>query len=136
MSDKKKLLVVDDEDDFRELVVMCFQRTGLYEISEARDGAEALDQVARQKPDLMLLDLTMPVKDGFEVASELTTKMGTDAPKILIVTGRNILEEDVAILLAGAVGIVRKPVQMDKLIENAAKAIEGAALDADWSQIQ
>lgn len=133
---RKKILVADDEDDFRELMFLYLKRQEHYELFEARDGGEALKTAMERSPDLILLDLMMPVLDGFQVASELTSRLGTAAPKILIVTGRNLVEEDAAILLSGATGIMRKPVKMEQLLKNVERALDGDPLDADWSAIQ
>jgi CheY-like chemotaxis protein len=133
---KTRILVADDEDDFRELMFLYLNRKPEYELSEASDGGEALEKAVNDSPDLILLDLMMPVMDGFQVASELTAKLGTAAPKILIITGRNLVEEDAAILLSGATGIMRKPVKMDQLLKNVERALNGDPLDADWSAIQ
>ncbi len=133
---RKKILLADDEDDFRELMTLYLRRVDRYELFEARDGGEALEKAIAESPDLILLDLMMPVLDGFQVASELTARLGVSAPKILIVTGRNLVEEDAAILLSGAIGIMRKPVKMEQLLKNVERALAGDPLDADWSAIQ
>ena len=133
---RKKILLADDEDDFRELMTLYLMRVDRYELFEARDGGEALEKAIAESPDLILLDLMMPVLDGFQVASELTARLGVSAPKILIVTGRNLVEEDAAILLSGATGIMRKPVKMEQLLKNVERALAGDPLDADWSAIQ
>jgi len=135
MSDKKLILVADDDDDFRELIALCLRQKNTYEILEACDGREALETAVDQSPDLILLDLMMPVMDGFQVASELTAKLGIAAPKILIITGRNLVEEDVAILLSGATGIMRKPLQTDALLLNVEAVLNGN-LGSDWDAIQ
>ena len=82
-----------------------------------------MEGVYAEKPDLLLLDLMMPVKDGFEVASELTAKLGTDAPKIIVITGRNLLEEEVALLLAGVAGSMHKPIKLDELAALVSKVL-------------
>jgi len=133
---RKKIPLADDEDDFRELMTLYLMRVDRYELFEARDGGEALEKAIAESPDLILLDLMMPVLDGFQVASELTARLGVSAPKILIVTGRNLVEEDAAILLSGAIGIMRKPVKMEQLLKNVERALAGDPLDADWSAIQ
>ena len=114
MGDKKRILVADDDEDFRMLLYMYLKRKG-YEVLTAEDGGQALDIALKEPLDLLLLDLMMPVKDGFQVASELTARMGVSAPRILVITGRNLLEEDVALLLAGVAGAMHKPIKMEEL---------------------
>lgn len=133
MSKKQRLLVADDDDDFRELLYLYLKSKG-YDVITARDGGEALEKALSEPLDMILLDLMMPVMDGFQVASEVTAKMGDKAPKILVVTGRNLIEEDVAILLGGAVGIMRKPIKMDELEKNVLFILDGA--DSPISLIQ
>jgi len=135
VGDKKRILVADDEDDFRELICL-FLKSKKYEVLEACDGGEALSKALSERPDVLILDLMMPVMDGFQVASELTAKMGAEAPKILVVTGRNLVEEDVAILLGGALGIMRKPVKMEDLAANVARILEFKPGDSPLSLIE
>lgn len=135
MSGRPKILVADDEDDFRELLCL-YLKSKKYDILQAADGAQALEISLAQKPDVLLLDLTMPVLDGFQVASELSAKMGAQAPKILVVTGRNLVEEDVAVLLGGALGIMRKPVKMDDLAANVASILRYRPGDSPLSLIK
>jgi len=65
-----KILVVDDEVDNVRVLEPCLLRRG-YEVVKARNGAEALQQVEREQPDLILLDVMMPIMDGFEVCKIL-----------------------------------------------------------------
>lgn len=135
MSEKKKLLVADDDDQFRELLYLFLRKKG-YAVRTAADGGEALEMAYADKPDLLLLDLMMPVKDGFQVASELTAKLGTDAPKILVITGRNLLEEDVALLLAGVAGSMHKPIKLDDLEVLVAKTLAESPGESPFDAIQ
>lgn len=68
----KKILVVDDEPDVLKIVTFRLKKEG-YEVITARDGQEALDLVNRERPDLVLLDLRLPVVDGYEVCKRLKT---------------------------------------------------------------
>jgi CheY-like chemotaxis protein len=66
----KKILVVDDDPDIRDVVTMVLGSHG-YTIVTAEDGAECLDILSKEKPDLMILDLLMPKVDGFAVFKKL-----------------------------------------------------------------
>ena len=66
----KKILVVDDEPDILKVVVFRLEKAG-YKVTAAEDGQKALDSVQREKPDLILLDLRLPVIDGYEVCKRL-----------------------------------------------------------------
>jgi len=135
VNDKKQLLIADDDEDFRDLLYMFLCKQG-YKVLTASDGQEALDTALSKKLDLLLLDLMMPKLDGFQVASELTAKMGTNAPKILIITGRNLVEEDVALLLAGAAGAMHKPIKLDVLAKTVADILAAKPGESPFSDIQ
>lgn len=134
-ADKKQILIADDDDDFRELLSMYLKSKG-YDILNASDGIEALETAQSNPVDLILLDVNMPRMDGFQVAERLNLDMGADAPKIMIVTGRSLVEEDVAALLSGAVGALHKPFRMDELLKRVAKALAQTDEDSDWAKIQ
>jgi CheY-like chemotaxis protein len=81
-SSRRKILVVDDEDDFRASVVMILEAEG-WEVREARDGAEALALLREWDPAIMMLDWRMPVMDGAEVLRHLGYPR---RPRIVLVT--------------------------------------------------
>lgn len=70
MSDMKKILLVDDDPDFVEAVKVIVESGG-YEVKVAYDGKEGLEAVAEEKPDLIVLDVMMPVMNGHEACNEL-----------------------------------------------------------------
>ncbi len=80
----KKILAVDDERHIVRLVQVNLQRAG-YEVVTAYDGKEALEKVASEQPDLIVLDVMMPYMDGFEVLQNLRKNMSTrDLPVIML----------------------------------------------------
>ncbi|MFQ6058880.1 MAG: two-component system response regulator [Anaerolineae bacterium] len=85
MPNQAKILVVDDDPDILEAVTTVLE-SQLYEVDTARDGVECLEKIRESIPDLLILDLLMPRKDGFEVVKELRgNPKYTDVP-ILILT--------------------------------------------------
>ncbi len=70
MSDKRLVLVVDDDPDLVESVSMKLESKG-FRVAKAYDGVEAWDKIRQEKPDLVLLDVMMPRKDGYELCREL-----------------------------------------------------------------
>ncbi len=70
MSEKKRILVVDDEPDLTEIVKRNLEGEG-FEVEVAYNGIEAMEKVAANPPDAIVLDVMMPEKDGFEVCAEL-----------------------------------------------------------------
>lgn len=84
MNTKKRILVVDDERHIVRLVQVNLERGG-YEVVTAYDGVEALAKVGEQPPDMIVLDVMMPHKDGFEVLKELKQNPQTaDIPVIML----------------------------------------------------
>ena len=84
MSGKKRILVVDDEPDLTELVKRNLENEG-FEVEVAYNGVEAMEKVAANPPDAIVLDVMMPEKDGFEVCSDLKAdKKYQDIPIVML----------------------------------------------------
>lgn len=84
MSGKKRILVVDDEPDLTELVKRNLESEG-FEVEVAYNGVEAMEKVAANPPDAIVLDVMMPEKDGFEVCSDLKAdKKYQDIPIVML----------------------------------------------------
>ena len=82
-----KILVADDEPNIVISLEFLLKREG-YTVVIARDGQEALDAIAREHPDLVLLDVMMPKKTGFEVCQEVRANDSLHATKILMLTAK------------------------------------------------
>ncbi len=121
-------LIVDDEAHVRKFLKLVLGELGIAEIWEAANGEEALELVARHEPELMLLDLNMPVMDGMTVLR----KVSRDYPEIpvVIVTGENSSSIVIECGRLGAVGYVLKTSPRAELIKNLSEAI-GAPDDED-----
>jgi two-component system alkaline phosphatase synthesis response regulator PhoP len=84
MSEKKRILVVDDEPDFAGIVQQNLEKEG-FEVEVAYDGDEGLEKVKANPPDAIVLDVMMPGKDGYQVCSELKAdEKYADIPIILL----------------------------------------------------
>jgi two-component system, OmpR family, alkaline phosphatase synthesis response regulator PhoP len=83
----KKILAVDDEKNIRLLVEINLKRAG-YEVVTASDGEEALEKVKSEKPDLVVLDVMMPRKDGFEVLRTLRADPSTMELPVIMLTAK------------------------------------------------
>jgi len=80
----KKILVVDDEPDILKIVTFRLEKTG-YEVKTASNGREAFDLMQKEKPDLLLLDLRLPVMSGYEVCKQMKSDENLkDVPIILL----------------------------------------------------
>ena len=87
MAEQKKILVVDDEQQLALAVKIRLQSKG-YQVSTASDGRQALELAAQDKPDLILLDVLMPVMDGYSCLRELNVRFGRGKIPIIILTAR------------------------------------------------
>jgi CheY-like chemotaxis protein len=102
-----RILVVDDQPDARERSVRALRALG-YVVIEAENGAEALELAAEDPPDLVLLDLLMPVMDGFEFLDRFRgTEHGRSVP-VIVVTSKDLDASERERLLAVTSGVVQK----------------------------
>ena len=108
------VLVVDDEPTARTMLRLILVRAG-FEVLEAQDGSEALDEVQRNVPDLMILDIVMPGIDGFEVCRILRNQDETADLPIIMLSARADAESVNRGLLLGATKYLTKPVMPDEL---------------------
>jgi len=85
MAEKKKILLVDDDPDFVEAVRVIVESGG-YDVRVAYDGQEGLDAVAEEKPDLIVLDVMMPVMNGHAACARLKADKATASIPIILLT--------------------------------------------------
>ena len=115
MKSKPKILVVGDEEWNLRLMEAMLIPLG-YQVIFARDGLEALEQVRKNSPDVILLDVMMPKMDGFEVARQLKEGEATKIIPIVMVTALKEVEDRVKALEVGADDFLSKPVDKSELI--------------------
>jgi CheY-like chemotaxis protein len=115
---RKRVLVVDDDASIRELLSAAFEDDG-YEVMPARNGEDALSVCERWRPDVIVLDLMMPVMDGWTFAKRLHER--DDIP-IVVLSAANDLERHAKAL--GATDVVGKPFDLDQLLPKVARAAE------------
>jgi len=114
MAKKQKILVVDDESNIRLLVKNMLGNR--YNVVEAGDGDEAITQAEKEKPDLIMLDILMPGKDGFTTCNQLKADKATKGIPVVMVTAlQHKLDEKLALSL-NADGYMRKPFTSDELL--------------------
>jgi two-component system alkaline phosphatase synthesis response regulator PhoP len=121
MTDKKQILLIDDDPDFVEAVKVIVESGG-YDVRVAYDGQEGLEAVAEQKPDLIVLDVMMPVMNGHEACAKLKGDAATREIPIILLTAvadrvttstythRDMLESE-------AEDYMPKPVEPKELLE-------------------
>jgi DNA-binding response OmpR family regulator len=83
-----------------------------YDILAAADGKAALQIAMAEKLDLVLLDVMMPYIDGYHVAYELSNKLGSKAPRIMLMTSRDTAREKGIAMMSGAEDVFQKPFEM------------------------
>jgi two-component system cell cycle response regulator DivK len=110
------ILVAEDRDRSRELLRILLEHSG-YSVVEAANGAEAVLLTRQKHPDLVLLDLQMPVKNGFEVLEELRSDPGFNAIPIIAVTACMLQQEKERIWRNGCTGYLTKPLSLARLRE-------------------
>ena len=116
------ILIVDDEENFRAFVSLLFMNAGFW-VLEAPTGEEALAAARAERPALVLLDVTLPDVNGFEICVRLRDEFGGDLP-IIFVSGERIAALDRSVgLLVGGDDYVVKPFDPDELIARARRAI-------------
>ncbi|MEP4192173.1 MAG: response regulator, partial [Sneathiella sp.] len=111
-----KILVVDDSDLIRELIGACLMTDGYYNISYAENGQDALEVIELETPDLIILDLEMPVMDGFELCKELRARQKTASIPILIQSGRDTADDITRAFDYGASDMVVKPIKKFEIL--------------------
>lgn len=117
MNGKRKVMVIDDTEDFCEFIKVILEATGDFQVSSCYSGRMAVRQVERYKPDIILLDIMMPEMDGSEIASALKADNATQDIPIAFVTSL-VSERDVDSGQGVIDGhyFIAKPVQTDRLI--------------------
>ena len=120
-----KILIADDEANIVVSLEYLLQREG-YAVSIARDGQQALDAIEREAPDLVLLDVMMPLKTGFEVCASVRANPATAGTRILMLTAKG-RDTDLAKGMAlGADGYITKPFATRELVARVAQLLAQA----------
>lgn len=113
--DKKKILVVDDEESIREILTYNLEREG-YIVIEAADGEEAIEKIKKEEPDLVLLDVMLPKKDGVSVCKEVRYVMGNITLPILMISAKGEETDKIIGLEIGADDYITKPFQIREVL--------------------
>ena len=106
----KTILVVEDNEDTREILLYRLKAMGNYQIVFASNGREALDLATQSKPDLIIMDLNMPVMDGWEATKALRkTSWGKDLP-VIALTAQAMDRDEQKALSTGCNDYIPKPI--------------------------
>lgn len=111
----KRVLIIDDEPHIRRLLGVRLEAEG-FDVSEAVDGQEGLDLLSVSRPDLVLLDLTMPGANGFEVLARIRSTPGLSGIPVVIMTAKGQDTDRELALAGGANDFITKPFSPMKLL--------------------
>lgn len=114
MSEKRRVLVVEDSPTTRTLIAQSLQQAG-YDVITAEDGEQAISAVHQQSPELVVLDIVLPKKNGYQVCR--TIKSDPDlAIKVVIVTAKDQEKDRIWSGRQGADAYLSKPIDMQALV--------------------
>jgi len=119
----KRILIVDDKATSRELLRIVLEKQG-YAVLEADDGEKALQKARIENPDLILLDLQMPIRNGYEVLRELRQDARYAALPIIAITASAMQGDREKALAAGFTGYLTKPVSLSHLRNEIQRLLE------------
>jgi DNA-binding response OmpR family regulator len=118
-----RVLIVDDEPNIVISLEFLMRQQG-YETRTAGDGDQALEEAERFQPDLVLLDVTLPGRDGFEVCQKLRAE-GGQGLKVVMLTARGREAEVAKGMAMGADAYVTKPFSTRELVDRVSRLLEG-----------
>ncbi|MCE1184061.1 response regulator transcription factor [Zoogloea sp.] len=122
----KKILIADDEQNIVISLEFLMQREG-FQVVVARDGQEALERARSERPDLILLDVMMPRKNGYEVCQEIRADQSLAATRILMLTAKGRETEVTKGLAVGADAYMTKPFSTRDLVARVRSLLEVTA---------
>ena len=131
MADPKKILLADDEQQLALAIKIRLQSKG-YQVVTATDGRAALALVAQEQPDLVILDVLMPVMDGYSCLREMNTRFGRGKFPVIILTARDRMKD--LFELEGIEDYVIKPFEHDDLLLRIDRVLKRRAAQADAAQ--
>lgn len=120
-----KILLVDDTEDNRDMLMRRLKKRG-FDVVTAEDGAQACAAAASELPDLILMDMQMPVMDGFEASSALRDRGYRGA--VLALTANVMADDRRRCLDAGCDEFLGKPVRAGQLLETCVRLINSSAV--------
>ena len=102
------VLLIEDEPNIAEAIRFVLARDG-WQVSVLADGALAVAEVSRLRPDLVILDLMLPGKSGLEIVAQLRAAPGTQSLPVMMLTAKGLARDRDAALAAGVSGFITKP---------------------------
>lgn len=122
-------IVIDDDEDARELVSRCLQRLGV-KVREASSRAQAYELLAAATPDLVCMDLLLPDGNGLEICHRMRSTPGLSEVPVLVISGATGAPDRAYAELAGASDFLEKPFRSAALEQSAADLLGSSAVNA------
>jgi two-component system cell cycle response regulator DivK len=119
-----KILIVEDNEDSRELVVKVLKNKGFVTV-EASDGEEAIEKAVKEKPELILLDISIPKLNGYEVAKRLKSLEEFGEIPIVALTAHAMKGDREKVIAAGFEGYISKPINVRELADQVRSFLKG-----------
>jgi len=116
---------VEDDEMNRDMLMRRLQRRG-YEVVAAVDGGEAVALTRQRLPDLVLMDISLPVKDGYQATRELRADPAVQHIPIIALTAHALAEDQAKALAAGCNDYDTKPIELPRLLQKIAALLGGA----------
>ncbi|MDI1241375.1 MAG: response regulator [bacterium] len=126
---EKRILVVDDSATVRKLIAGKLEKCG-HEVFCAADGIEAIEQLDNMIPDLVLLDITMPRMDGYQVCKAIRGKDSTKDIPVVMISGKDGFFDKVRGRMAGTTGYITKPFGPETLMKAVETYLSGGSVEA------
>jgi two-component system cell cycle response regulator DivK len=120
-----KILIVEDNDNNRYLASLLLRKAG-HTVIEASDGEAAIELVAKERPDLVLMDIMMPKMDGYEAARRICATPGLEKTLLVAVTSYVMPGDRQKALAAGFAGYIEKPIVTSTFASQIAGFLEAA----------
>ena len=121
--DKKRILAIDDEEEFLKIIKLNLEKTGKYEVLGLSDASDIIEQVNTFKPDAVLLDLLMPVIGGIDVCDRLNDDPFGKTIPIIVLTALGKDEDKLKAYKSGVVDYLVKPIEKKDLINKIEKVL-------------
>ena len=122
----QRILLAEDHDDNREMLMRRLTRAG-FEVRGACDGQDAVNQALTWKPDLVLMDVSMPIMSGLDATRQIREKLGATI-KVIALTAHAMNESREACFEAGCDAFATKPVDWPHLMDEMARQFEGKSV--------
>ena len=123
----KKILVVEDNEDNRRILVYRLRKIGRFDIREAANGQQAIEAVKVERPDLIFMDLKMPVMDGWEATKRIREMDGGETIRIIALTAQAMAGDEQKALANGCDDYLAKPVVDPSLVREKIERLLGVS---------